>query len=551
MLFIKINDTNNINTFIEYFLNNINLIYYNDELVINKLNNIITNVPLLKQIDILNVNEKKLTKYLIELYLYLFNTDNDIDDNNQNSFIDIMFYLYKNYIFYANKFDTAIELDLYIMSKLDLIFVIYDNNLFIDNYIKTTNDIKIYIFLYKHTDNLYYIIENTPYENKLKNPTSCDTNGATDGATNGATNGATDIYNIEDIKNHLSLFFTATELPLLSNDNNSENIELLSKIDIKYDDELCNIEIFRFMNKILKNLKIIYILVNDNTKSYIDFYNILIYHIIRCYNDYTDETINKCKKYLAYILLINKNENYLLSNLLKLTIFDLIDLICKVFKYDIIYPNISIFEKENEINEEIEESNTKLAHTVLHKINILVGYNFTKDNIDGDYRFHIEKHFRTTEGQFEIKMSQILNKLKLYNYKTKEEIKFRFEELKIQIATELLLQNVFEYKKTIYMFEQLYDYYNNNIFSIYIYNEEDDLLNEELKCAIIMAEYTQVFKILKKCKISFSSNDFINDFFTVRDICYLTYEKFNNNSKLTNIDFYDLASALLLESTEI
>ena len=34
-----------------------------------------------------------------------------------------------------------------------------------------------------------------------------------------------------------------------------------------------------------------------------------------------------------------------------------------------------INEKENEINEEIEESNTKLAHTVLHKINILVGYN--------------------------------------------------------------------------------------------------------------------------------------------------------------------------------
>ena len=65
--------------------------------------------------------------------------------------------------------------------------------------------------------------------------------------------------------------------------------------------------------------------------------------------------------------------------------------------------NISIFEKENEINEEIEESNTKLAHTVLHKINILVGYNFTKDNIDGDYRYIIESHFRSENGLEEIK----------------------------------------------------------------------------------------------------------------------------------------------------
>ena len=543
MLFIKISDTNRINTFIEYFVNNINLIYHDGELVINKLNNIINLSPLsslIKKIDILNVNDVKMTKFLIESYLFLFNTSNS-DFDSKNNFIYTMFYLYKNYILYANKFDNSIDLDLYIISRLDIIFIIYNSNLNLDYYIKSSKneDIKLYITLYKHTDNMYYNVSNTAYILDLLNSANED-----------ACNNIKIIYNYEFVFEYFKYLFDDSDFKFNS-ENNSENIQLLSKIDIKYDDELCNIEIFRFMNKILKNLKIIYILVNDNTKSYIDFYNILIYHIIRCYNDYTDETINKCKKYLAYILLINKNENYLLSNLLKLTIFDLIDLICKIFKYDIIYPNISIFEKENEINDEIEESNNKLAHTVLHKINILIGYNYTKDNIDGDYRFHIEKHFRTTEGQFEIKMSQILNKLKLYNYKTKEEIKFRFEELKIQIATELLLQNVFEYKKTIYMFEQLYDYYNNNIFSIYIYNEEDDLLNEELKCAIIMAEYTQVFKILKKCKISFSSNDFINDFFTVRDICYLTYEKFNNNSKLTNIDFYDLASALLLESTEI
>ena len=78
------------------------------------LNNIITNVPLLKQIDILNVNEKKLTKYLIELYLYLFNTDNE--NYNDKNFIN------EKKLIILRKFCGNKNIKFYIINDIKLAF---------------------------------------------------------------------------------------------------------------------------------------------------------------------------------------------------------------------------------------------------------------------------------------------------------------------------------------------------------------------------------------------------------------------------------------------
>ena len=555
ILYIFLNNTH----FCSYIIKNIKLILSknNETLVIDEFFEFCTTVCK----DIYNfenissdkekLNTDQLCLFILETYLYLNQMENI---EHTLKFGQILFEFYKYYILYSedNIYHLDDDLMLYLIATyLDFKIVIYNyntNNKNVEFYkyydSVEQKDSKLYLYLYQNYDNIYYQIFNIG--SKILKPDNCNPEITAKNYELIYTK-LVDLFETSDLllTKYPKMFkaLTNADLNKISEIPNDVKIE-----DLTYLSDLTNLEIHKLMLKVLKHLKISYILIYDNAESLADFYKIISKHLFRCIADYKDETLDKCKKYFAYMLLIKDNVNVLLKNLLNLNIFDLIRMNFMFDKDNLI---IDKKHKQAELFNEIDLYPIKTQeiilknHSILEDINQLIGNNYTKDIIDGDYRGIIEEYFRTDEGELEIKMSNYLQKFKLVK-EDKEEFKYNIHELKIQLATELLFQSIFKYDREIKFFKQLEEYYDDNIFAIYTSLEID--LDENLKTALIMAEFNQILKIANISKIYFMGDNIFEDYKAIRLICFETYElKHKNiNAQISNSNFYDLASNLLL-----
>ena len=178
-----------------------------------------------------------------------------------------------------------------------------------------------------------------------------------------------------------------------------------------------------------------------------------------------------------------------------------------------------------------------------------MGDYYTTNDIDGDYRYIIESHFRSENGLEEIKNSNKLKDFYIYN-KNNEIIKSN--ELLIQLSTEIIYMNLFD------------DYFVNNILFIYplseiklyydkyVFNKPNLInLSEDVKNGLIRAEYYQIIKILQLCKIDFIGdiNNCINEYFNLIDELYESYNSFNNIQNY--IELYRYTGAKYLNKIKI
>ena len=518
----------------------------------NNIFNSIKNYNIVKpDIDILII-------YIIDLYLFY--------KNDTSALSRLLFSIYKK-LYDDPTYSGLFILDSYLIANfynINLFFYTFINNnndIYSSNFIFSNNVSKVNINLIISSNGNYRIFY--PKENPEKN---CSANA----------NIYTEIkLKIEDNKIYSLIDDFKSQSQIKSDifDSISDigrNNQIFSINEISQDEN------YKYMTKIIKILKIPYILIENNVNSIADFYMLLCERVIRCYKDYKPITIDKLIKYLAYMLLLKSNSKYTLGTLLNTNIYNLIK-----FNYEadqviykkpeilhnmIIVPSIFLYEKDTDEDTDATDSadgadgadgpnGPKLKHSILDNFNTLLGNNYTQNTLDGNYRGILEAYFRTPQGLFEVNKSKVLNDFILYNKDVKP-FKYKYTELKLQMAVELLLIDIFPnmYSKSLYHIPILKEYYNDNIFSIY--DSLDIILPDNVKIALILAEYYQVLSVLNKRGLYFSTNNdldneatkdtFISDYFKIRDALYIGYEKLHLKPELNKtVDFYELVSYII------
>jgi hypothetical protein len=157
-----------------------------------------------------------------------------------------------------------------------------------------------------------------------------------------------------------------------------------------------------------------------------------------------------------------------------------------------------------------------------------------KGEINGGYREVILNFLSKTENKYFIEQSGVLTD---FEYVSLDGNNAGHDELYLQIATELLHEEIQPADFTIYPLDYIYSWHKNAYEKLYKDNE--------IYKALILAEYFMVQKIIKKAKMPMFSDepgDFINDYQEIINIMHDCFAKIKKSDKLINptINIYDV-----------
>ena len=267
-------------------------------------------------------------------------------------------------------------------------------------------------------------------------------------------------------------------------------------------------ERFKMLNKVLKLLKIIYILFEENAASIEGAYKIIISYLISSYDDYSISTMSKIKKILCFMIIASDKNEYTLDELQKNSIFELVSINFGIdntlydnkFDSNILYPIPDTYVPKINYTKtgDIASISDELLFSKYDQFKELLDITFDKDEIDGNFRAVIENYFITN---YEI----------VANSDYVNDFKLNLNELKIQISTEKAIQAILKH-------DPEEDWFYTKLLN----GGGGDSQETDNDYIVHLATYYIIYEILKRNSLYFSGDidSIISNYKTIRSLIY-------------------------------